>query len=309
MSFLSPDPAPGPIAPLSPRPWLLIRGVLGMTVSICGLLVLLLAGLHVRSAVPAREAAVGLLRGRPEVAAALGVPFERSLAVNVLDLMPFFGPENEYRFVMLLKGPEGFGLADVRLFALSPGRDEVLFRTPFGDWSQLPRTLEPQRPVPQSAALLQQAAARLQEGRPEQAWSILTEAARLQPLLPAVWYLRAVAARELQRPEQALLNARFALALHHADPQLVLLIEQLLPETARPSERVEAWATYLSYAPHDPVALARHAHARAHAGEAVEAAAFLERRCQEGSEAACRSLHELVEQELVRLPPRSDAAP
>src|SRR5690606_8097363 len=117
----------------------------------------------------------------------------------------------------------------------------------------------------------------------------LTEVLQLQPLLAPAWYLRALASRDLGRNQEALNDARWALELEHPDPELVILMEQVLPEHAPGSARVAAWASFLAYAPHSPVALARHAKARAEAGEVDGAVTFLERNCLQGSAEACKS--------------------
>ncbi|HLT30389.1 MAG TPA: hypothetical protein VK013_10125 [Myxococcaceae bacterium] len=302
MSLPHPDLSPtgdGASQP-APSPWPMVRGIAGMA----GIILLLLAGvlglLHVRAATPAREAALGLARERPEFAAALGMPIRRSLAINLFDVLPFIKVEGAYRYVLLVHGPEGWGLADVHLSPFSDPPTRLRFRPGvLSDWQEFPRALTPELPTPRSAAALNHAASLLQQGEPERARELLTELLQAQPRLAPAWYLRAVASRDLGNAPAALADARWALDLDHTDPEVVMLIEQVLPENASPVERIAAWARFLSHSPNSPLALARHAQARAEAGELGGAVKFLEQRCLQGSFEACKSMRELMESEVI----------
>lgn len=285
----------------------MIRGMAGMAGIILVLLMGLVAYLHLRSATPARAAAMGLVRERPEAAVLLGMPFERTLAINMFDLMPGFKVEGAYRYVLFLRGPEGMGLAEVHLNPLvSDGVRVRLRQGLFGEWQELPRALIPERSTPQAGARMQHALTLLQKGDPESAREVLNEVLQLQPLLPGAWYLRAVASRDLGEHEKALADARWALELEHPDPELGVLMEQVLPEHAPPHARVAIWTSFLAYAPHSPIALARQAQARAEAGDLGGAVRFLEQNCLNGSASACKSLRELVDAQVVAPPPAAE---
>lgn len=302
---LRPSPFDPDHAPSTPpaRPWAMLKGLAGMAGIILMLLTLALGYVHLRAATPAREGAMGLLRERPEVAAALGMPFTRSVAVNLYDILPYLRVEGAYRYVILVHGPEGWGLAEITLFPLAKQRTAVRFRPGlFGEWEQFPRAVIPERPIARSSATMEHALDLLQKGEPQRARELLSEVLRMQPLLPAAWYLRAVASRDLGDNEAALEDALWALELEHPDPELVVLIEQVLPADAG-SRRVVAWNRFLAYAPHNPIARARHARARAESGDVEPAAKFLSDNCALGSEEACKTLQELVRSGVIVPPP------